>query len=282
MNVFASNTVIPKSTATEELMQPPVEAPAVKESKVTVSLAAEPVAHIGSFPITNTLIMSLVSIGVLAAVAVKVSKKVRDVPKGLQNVVESMIDGALNLMDGVTGSRQESLRFFPFVFTFFIFILTSNWLGLLPGIGPITVKATEHGRDIMVPLFRSTNADLNVTVALALISFFTIQTFGIITITATKYAKKFINLSKNPINTFVGLIELIGEFSKIISLSFRLFGNVFAGEVLLVVIASLVPFVLPLPFMFIELFVGFIQAFIFAILTLVFLKVATTEMEHGH
>lgn len=248
---------------------------------VTVSLAAETVAHIGTFPITNTLIMSLVSTGLLSTLAILVSRKVQAVPRGLQNIVEFILEGALNLMDTITGDRRQSLRFFPFVFTFFIFILASNFLGLLPGIGPIKIAVEEHGVREFVPLFRSTNADLNVTIALALISFFTVEIFGIMTITAVKYAKKFININKNPIYTFVGFIELISEFSRIISLSFRLFGNVFAGEVLLIVIAFLIPFILPLPFMFIEIFVGLIQAFIFAILTLVFLKVATTEMEHG-
>jgi len=253
-----------------------------ESSGVVVSLAAEPVGYIGNFPITNTMLMTVVSLGVLSLLAWKLSKKIQAVPRGLQNVAEALVDGALGLMDTVTGSRRESVRFFPLVFTFFIFILVSNWFGLLPGVGSLLIDTTIHGSEHTVPLLRSVNADLNVTIALALISFFAIQTFGIVTISALKYGKKFINISKNPINTFVGLIELIGEFSKIISLSFRLFGNVFAGEVLLIVIGFLMPFVLPLPFMFIEIFVGFIQAFIFSILTLVFLKVATTEMEHGH
>lgn len=249
---------------------------------IAVSLAAEPVGHIGSFPVTNTLIMSLVSIVVLAVLAVLISKKVRQVPRGLQNVAEFIMEAALGLMDTITGNRQQSLRFFPLVFTFFIFILVSNWFGIIPGIGSITVTTLEHGEKVAVPLLRSTNADLNVTVALSLISFFAVEIFGIVTISLFKYLKKFVNINKNPIFTFVGFIEFISEISRIISLSFRLFGNIFAGEVLLIVISFLMPFVLPLPFMFIELFVGLIQAFIFAILTLVFLKVATTDMEHAH
>ncbi len=249
---------------------------------ITVSLAAEPIGHIGSFPVTNTLIMSLISSLALVVIALKLSRKVKLIPKGLQNVAEFLMEAALNLMDTITGDRVQSIRFFPLVFTFFIFILTSNWFGILPGIGSITVKTLEHGESVFVPLLRSTNADLNVTVALSLISFFAVEFFGIVTISFFKYMKKFININKNPIFTFVGFIELISEFSRLISLSFRLFGNVFAGEVLLIVISYLMPFILPLPFLFIELFVGLIQAFIFAILTLVFLKVATTDMEHGH
>lgn len=253
-----------------------------ESSGVTVSLAAEPIAHVGSFPVTNSLVMALVSTVVLTWLAVRVSKNVRSVPRGLQNVAEFIVESAINLMDTVTGNRNESRKYFPIVFTFFLFILTSNWLGLLPGVGSITVDIIHRGHPVAAPLLRSTNADLNVTIALALISFFTIQVFGILAISAVKYAKKFININKNPIYTFVGLIELIGELSKVISLSFRLFGNVFAGEVLLIVISFLMPFLLPLPFLFIEIFVGFIQAFIFAILTLVFLKVAAMDTEHAH
>ncbi|MBI4426597.1 MAG: F0F1 ATP synthase subunit A [Candidatus Kerfeldbacteria bacterium] len=253
-------------------------------NEVHISLIAETLGHLGSFPITNTLLMSLVSTVVLIVAAVLLSRRMRSptgsgTPRGLQNVTEVLIDGALAMMDTVTGGRKQSLRFFPLVFTFFIFILVSNWLGLLPGIGPISLAVTANGHQVVTPLFRSTNADLNVTLALAIISVIATQIFGIIAISAAKYAKRFFNF-KNPIFTFVGLIELISELAKFISFSFRLFGNVFAGEVLLVVIAFLVPVVIPLPFMFLEIFVGLIQAFIFAILTLVFLKVATTEEAH--
>ena len=114
------------------------------------------------------------------------------------------------------------------------------------------------------------------TLALAIISVVATQIFGIALIGAVKYSRRFFNF-KNPIFTFVGILELFSEVAKLISFSFRLFGNVFAGEVLLVVIAGLIPYVVPLPFYFLEIFVGFIQAFVFAILTLVFLKVATVE-----
>ncbi len=246
---------------------------------IHISLTAETLGHIGAFPITNTLIMSLVSVGVLIVAAVKLARSTAAVPHGLQNAAEVLVDGSLGMMDSVTNDRQKSVRFFPLVFTFFIFILTSNWLGLLPGIGPIGLEQTEHGVKEFVPLFRSTNADLNVTLALAIVSVLATQIFGIIAVSGAKYAKRFFNF-KNPIFTFVGLIELISEFAKFISFSFRLFGNVFAGEVLLVVIAFLIPIIVPLPFLFLEVFVGLIQAFIFAILTLVFLQVATMADEH--
>ncbi|MCK4525128.1 MAG: F0F1 ATP synthase subunit A, partial [Candidatus Andersenbacteria bacterium] len=119
------------------------------------------------------------------------------------------------------------------------------------------------------------NSDLNTTLALAIVSVLATQIFGIIALGVFKYGKKFINFS-SPITFFVGILELVSEVAKMVSFSFRLFGNVFAGEVLLVVIMTLAPFIAPLPFFGLELFVGFVQALVFAMLTLVFLKMAVT------
>jgi len=127
-----------------------------------------------------------------------------------------------------------------------------------------------HGKEVFVPLFRSTNSDLNNTLALAIVSVASVQFFGIITIGFFKYAGKFfVSPFKKPygVGTFVGLLELVSEFSKMISFSFRLFGNIFAGEVLLVVVSMIIPYIVPLPFMFLELFVGFIQALVFSMLS---------------
>ena len=134
----------------------------------------------------------------------------------------------------------------------------------------------ENGYQVFVPLFRSTNSDLNMTLALAIISVIATQIFGIITIGFFKHVGKYISF-KNPGLAFAGILEATAEVVKILSFSFRLFGNIFAGEVLLVVTALLLPFIAPLPFMLLEMFVGFIQALIFSLLTLVFLKIATSE-----
>ncbi|KKW35156.1 MAG: ATP synthase subunit a [Candidatus Giovannonibacteria bacterium GW2011_GWA2_53_7] len=243
---------------------------------MTISLSAEPIWHIGTFPVTNTLITSWITVAILIIAALVLKRHLREKPRGLQNVAEAVVGGILNLMDGVTGSREMSKKFFPLIATLFLFIATANWLGLLPGFGPIGIYEVHEGKEVLVPFFRSTNSDLNVTLALAIISVVATQIFGIALIGAVKYSRRFFNF-KNPIFTFVGILELFSEVAKLISFSFRLFGNVFAGEVLLVVIAGLIPYVVPLPFYFLEIFVGFIQAFVFAILTLVFLKVATVE-----
>ena len=243
---------------------------------MTISLAAEPIFHIGSFPITNTLITSWIATAVLIIISLFLRKRIKEVPRGLQNVVEAIFEALLGLMDSVTQDRAMSKKLFPLIVTIFLFITTANWFGLLPGFGPIGIYEQHEGHEVLVPFFRSTNSDLNMTLAIAIISVLSMQVFGIIAIGFAKYSKRFINF-KNPIMGFVGALEFISDISKILSFSFRLFGNVFAGEVLLVVISSLIPFIVPVPFYFLEIFVGFIQAFVFSILTLVFIKVATLE-----
>ena len=189
------------------------------------------------------------------------------------------------MMDTVLGSRSLSEKYFPIVTTVFLFVLLSNWLGLLPGAGSLGIlhEIQHEGeyRTILVPFLRAPSADLNFTVALALAVMFAINFFGLTALGIKRYAGKFFNF-KNPIYTFVGLLELISEFVKIISFSFRLFGNIFAGEVLLIIIGFLGPYFLPLPFLFLEVFVGFIQAFIFAMLTLVFIGMSVSHHPDTH
>jgi len=135
---------------------------------------------------------------------------------------------------------------------------------------------------MFVPLLRPSSTDLNMTLALSLFAVIAVQIFGFRTLGIKGYAGKFFSLKGGPIMLYVGLLELIGEFSKILSFSFRLFGNIFAGEVLMIVISFLVPFVAALPFYGLEIFVGFIQAFIFATLTLIFMTVAVTGHGEEH
>ena len=230
-------------------------------------------------PITNSLIASLIATVVLILIAYFATRNIKEVPKGLQNLFEIVIEALFNMVDSVTGDRKQTYQFFPIVATIFIFIIISNWLGLLPGFGSVGFFETTqlHGEEssTFVPLLRSANSDLNTTLALAIVSVFATQVFGIMALGILKYGKKFINFS-SPIKFFVGILELISEVAKMVSFSFRLFGNVFAGEVLLIVIIMLAPFIVPIPFFALELFVGFIQALVFAMLTLVFLKMAVT------
>ena len=241
-----------------------------------ISLAAEKIAHIGSFPITNSLLTSWIATLLLVILAIVATRNLKAIPRGIQNFFEMVVEMLLNLVDSIMNDMTATKKYFPLLATIFLFIITNNWLGLLPGVGSIGLHEIHSGKEIFVPLFRGGNADLNTTLALAIIAVVMIQVFGVAAIGAWKYASKFINFS-SPINFFIGILEFISELSKIISFSFRLFGNVFAGEVLLAVITWLMPYVGPLPFYALEIFVGFVQALVFTMLALVFIKMAITD-----
>jgi F-type H+-transporting ATPase subunit a len=205
------------------------------------------------------------------------------VPRGVQNVLEFVFEALLDLVESVTQDKKQARQFFPIIATIFLFVLIANWVGLLPGLGTVGLSHIKDGHSTIIPFLRSTSADLNFTLALSLIAVFTVQFTGIATLGVIKYGKKFfVSPFHKPygIGTLVGILEFVSEIGKMISFTFRLFGNVFAGEVLLTVMLHLVPYLLPLPFMFLEIFVGFIQAIVFAMLTLVFLKMATIPAEH--
>lgn len=246
---------------------------------MNISVAAEKIFSIAGFPVTNSLLVAWIVMVFLTIASYSATRRLSLVPTNVQNFFEAVLENILNLVDSVTGNRRQSMQFFPFIATIFFFVLVGNWLGLLPGVGSIGVQEELHGKLVLVPFLRSTAADLNFTLALALISVIVVQIVGIVSIGFFKYASRFINFS-SPLNFFVGVLELISEIAKLISFSFRLFGNIFAGEVLLTVMFFLAPYLVPLPFLFLEIFVGFIQAMVFAMLTLVFLKMATIESSH--
>lgn len=248
---------------------------------MNISLAAEPLFHIGTFPVTNTLLVTWAVILLMLAIAFLTSRSLKEVPGRLQNAVEAVIDGLVDFIQSVAGDRKTAVRFLPIVGTIFLFVLFSNWVEVLPGLGSVGLREVHEGKQVIIPFLRSASADLNTTLAIAIVAVMSLQVFGIVTIGFFKYMKKFFNFT-NPINGFVGILELISEFARIISFSFRLFGNIFAGEVLLLVVSSLVAWLVPLPFLFLELFVGLIQAVVFAMLTLVFLTMAVAEQEEGH
>ena len=213
-----------------------------------------------------------------AGIGVIMRRRFALIPGMAQSIAESGIEALLDLMDQVLDDRKKSEKYFPLVATIFLFVLVSNWFGLLPGFGSITLQRGEG----FEPLFRSPSTDLNFTLALAIISVLAINIIGIGTIGVAKHMRKFFDV-RGPVEFFVGILELISEFVRIVSFSFRLFGNIFAGEVLLVVTQFLLPYILPVPFILMETFVGLIQAFIFAMLTLVFISVAVEDHdEHEH
>lgn len=249
---------------------------------MNISLAAEPIFHIGSFPVTNTLMVGWVITAVLIILALAVRRSIKDVPSRLQNAAETILELLLGMIDGVTHDREKTRKFFPVVATIFIAVIASNWVELVPGLGSIGIWEEHHGKNILIPFIRSSSADLNFTAAIAIVSFVAVQFFGVAALGFRHYSGKFFVAPwKKPyvIGSFVGILEFISEFSKVISFTFRLFGNIFAGEVLLLVVGTLVPYIVPLPFLALEIFVGFVQALVFSMLTLVFLTGATAA--HG-
>lgn len=299
-----------------------------------IVLAPEILGYIGVLPVSNTLLVSLIVSLFLIIISMVTTWKVKAIPSGLQNFFELIIETGYQTVEDLAHSKAKT--FFPWVMTFFIFIITANWFGLFPGFATIgfykqslpagagetqheaetqevqqlpevtknEITVDDHGipveshqdstspvaiaheeshakpHQVFVPLLRSINSDLNMTLALALVSAFMTHFFAIRYLGIIDYLKKWFTL--NPIFLFVGLLELVGEFTKIVSLSFRLFGNIFAGEVVLSTVATLAPFtafLVPLPFYFLEIIVGFVQAAVFMMLTLVFMTLLSEKHE---
>jgi F-type H+-transporting ATPase subunit a len=260
-------------------------------------LYAESVVSVGSFAITNSLASSFLALFIIVSLSFLIGRKIKLIPRGLQNIAEMIVEAFLKIFDDVTGSRKKSLKFAPLVLTFFFFILINNWLGIIPGVGSIGKIVNHDGASSFIPYFRGATADLNTTLALATIGVVLSHIIGILAVGWWKYLNKFINIKAfldipkkikndpmivliNPIKIFVGIIEVVGEFAKIASLSFRLFGNIFAGEVLLASMSAILAFGIPIPFLFLEVLVGFIQALIFAMLILTYLTINTSNQDH--
>lgn len=306
-----------------------------------ISIPAEEVFSLFGIPITNTLVSAWLTMLLLIVVSWLITRKMKTVPGRWQGLLEMIIEGFYNLVEGAAGPKWTP-KFFPIVMTIFLFVITANWLGLTPLFGSwgalhhahegeghpvvwvgeghsvgILVKeeaaATEaHGAEegaaeeaegyILAPMFRAATTDMNVTLALAIVSVALTQYFGLQAL-GLGYFGKFIAVGgivkaftksglgcagrigaffMGVIDIFIGIVESISEIGKVVSFSFRLFGNIFAGEVLLGVMAFLIPYVVSLPFFGLELFVGLVQALVFMMLTVAFFVVATTGHGEGH
>jgi F-type H+-transporting ATPase subunit a len=261
-----------------------------------VELPAESVAHLSLLSITNTLLASWLTIIVLAVLFYFCTRKMKLVPGRLQCFAEFIVETLNNFVKGIAGDKNAR-RLLPMIATIFLFILGNAILALLPIFG--TIGLNEGGT--MVPLFRSANTDVNLPLALAIIAFSFIEYLGFREIGGLHYINGFFkfevlgegfkNLFKGKIkpamsgifmgaiNLFIGFIEVLSHFIRLVSFTFRLFGNMTAGEILLLVITFLVPFVTSTIFYSLELFFGFIQALIFASLTLVWSVIALTPHE---
>ena len=244
-----------------------------------ISIAPEVLFHIGPLAITNAQILGIIGSAIVFGMLYAAARDIRNGGRSrfghmILWFFESLYDTAAD----VIGDRTVARKVIPFAATIVFFFIVNNWLGLLPFVGPVTY-GPEHA-----PLFRGVAADLNTTLAVAIISILTAQLWAIkrrgFFGNAGRY---FINPLKDPIHAFIGILELIAEFSRTAALALRMFGNVFGGEVLLGVIAFLTSFAAPviLPVFYgLELFVGAVQAYVFFMLTVAFISLGL--MEDGH
>lgn len=218
--------------------------------------------QISSFPVTNTVIDTLFVDTLLIGTAVYFKNHIKDIPNVFDNIVEYVIETFYSLTESIAGKNTQKI--FPWFMTFFLFIVVANWSGLIPGIGSFGFSQ-KNGE--LIPFMRSAASDLNTTLGLAVVSFFATHILAIRTVGIKTYLSRY--FSFNPINQYVGILEIISEITKVISLSFRLFGNIFAGEVVLTTIGSISNFFAPIPFILLEVIVGLVQALVFAMLTMV-------------
>ena len=281
---------------------------------IEIKIQPDVIFYIGPLPVTNTLLCTWISIIVLVALFYAGTRRRDMIPRGMQNLMEWVVELLLGLVEGVSG-KEKGKKFFPLVATFFIFILVSNLLDVIPGvdtIGSIDITAIQQAHitskpvlgfllfgdlsNKLVPWIRPATSDLNLNFAMALIAVITAQAFGFYTLGPLHHLGKYFNVTtffrslvkldfqgmfQGVIEFFVGLIEIISEVARVISLAFRLFGNIFAGSAVLAVFAFILPFFADIIFIPLELFVAFVQALVFALLTLVYLEIATTGETHG-
>ena len=264
-----------------------------------VALPAEPIAHVGSFSITNTLIASWFTILVLVGLSFLCTRKMKLIPGRRQGLAEVVVEGLLSFVESVSGKKHARMLYSG-VATIFIYVISNAYLALLPFFGSITVKSS-HGE---FALFRAANTDVNVPLSIAVMSFFFVESWGMRAIGVAHYLSEFINVRQflqglkelftgkiktGPMNIvfgfislFVGVLEIFSHLTRMLSFTFRLFGNMTAGEILILVSTFLIPLVFAIPFYGLELLIGIIQALIFGGLTLVFGTIAVSPHEEEH
>lgn len=251
----------------------------IASTELHVSLAAEEIFKLGPITVTNSMLLGALGVLTTVALLLYVAGKLRSGQRNfLTGVVQWAFEGFLGQAEDIIGDKQTARRIFPLAITMFFVILVTYWISVLPGVGAVTWNGT--------PLFRGLPADLNFTFALAIITIVASQVYAVRQHGFMGNIGRFLkNPLKDPIGAFEGILEFIGEFSRLVALSFRLFGNAFAGEVLLLLIAVLTSYAasLVLPFfMAFELFIGFIQAYVFFVLTLIFTSLAiATHGDHS-
>ncbi len=256
-----------------------------------ISLSPEILFYIGFFPVTNSFLLMVALSAGLILFSVVGARRLKNVPSKTQSMAELVFEGAWSFAVGVVGSEKKTRKIFPYVFTIFIFTLLANLLTLIPGQSAISWQSAVGA----IPFFRAIMADYGLVFIMTITSVIMMQIITIAAMGPLGYVGKFINiknlvgffagiakgklnfglLAQGFLDVFLGFMDLIGELAKVFSLSFRLFGNVFAGEVLGAVMLFLLPFFGPVPFLLLGLLSSCVQAFVFAVLTLVFVNMAS-------
>lgn len=259
-----------------------------------IAVPADPLFYIGPYPVYNTFLITLISALIVLGFFYLGARKASIIPGPLQNFCEWVLKLLMDLCEEVAG-KESARRFFPWVASIFFLILIANWWEVIPGIETIGTKTSEvpgcpqhlsgifltgSASNCIIPWLRPPSTDLNFTIGLAVVSFIVTQIYGFRMLGTRKQIGRYFMLQDGPMGLVVGVLDLLLEPLRIISLSFRLFGNLFAGDVLLLVMSFLIPVVGAIPFYVLEVFIGFIQAFVFAFLTLIFLSLGTVA--HGH
>ncbi len=256
-------------------------------------LPAPVLFHILGLPITNTVLAGWITVIFLVIFSWVITRRMKLVPGRLQTAFEFLLGWMFDLCKSIAG-EENGRRFFPVVCTIFLFVLFNAWLSLIPGFGSIEIAVHGHHYELL----RGSNTDVNTPLAIALVSFIFVIFFGLKD-ARMGFVKQYLNFGRffrstgrifkgkfepieifsGAIDIFVGGLEVLSLLIRNVSFTFRLFGNMTAGEILLLIAAFLVPWVLALPFYGLELLVGFVQALIFAGLTLVFVTMAVSPHE---
>ena len=253
------------------------------EEENGLSQKPQEIGRAGNFPITNSMVVSWLVALTLIVFAQLATRNMKSVPSGAQNLLEWLVEALYKFIEGIIGPTLTKQTFWFFA-TIFIFILTANWMGLIPGVGTIGWgQQTAHGFKIDHPLFRGANADVNMTLAMALVFFalwiyWSLKALGPLGVFKELFGPKgentgFMRWMMIFVFFAAGCLEVVSILFRPVSLTFRLYGNIFAGENMLDAMATLVPglgWLLQIPFYFLELLMGLVQAVVFMLLTAVF------------
>ena len=252
--------------------------------------------------LTNSILVTAIVLGIIVWIVRSCTRRVEIIPGAGQNFLEAVVEGFYGAVDGLLGHKLAH-KAFGLLGTLFIFILISNWFGLLPGVGSIGWHEVVHGEQVLVPLLRPGTADMNMTIAMASVSmvlwfYWTMQITGPVAFIKELFGVKGgmqgpILFLLVPLFLFVGVLEVVSILVRPVSLSLRLYGNIFAGENMLGTminighlfhapqwVTSVLSVVVPVHFYFLELLIGFLQAMVFTLLVLVYLQLSTTHEEH--